>query len=101
MPTFLLSHFELSVLHLGSTFEQWLIATPDIALWLRAAYVTQNSTLQFTKLLQISHMPAFLLSHFGKFEQWLIDTPNTTLRLRAAYTTQNSMPQPSELPCIS
>jgi hypothetical protein len=109
LPVFLFSHFELTVPCLGSKFQWWLIDTPNPTLGLKAAYATQNSTPQPTKLLRISQLPTFPLSyfeltvvHFGrKFQQWLVDTPDTPLRLRAAHATQNSMPQPTKLLQIS
>jgi hypothetical protein len=116
MPAFLLPHFELTVLHLGRKFEQWLIGTLNTTVRVKAAYAIQNSTLQPTELLQISYVlssnsqvPVFPPSHFEltvphfgrKFQRWLVDTPDTTLRLRAAYATQNSTPQPTKLLQIS
>jgi hypothetical protein len=109
VPAFPPSHFELTVPHFGRKFQWWLVDTPDTSRRLRAAYATQNSTPQPTKLLQISQLPACLLSrfkltvpHFGrKFQQWLVDILDTTLRLRAVYASQNSMPQPTKLLQIS
>jgi hypothetical protein len=78
LPVFSLSYFKLAVSHLGSKFEQWLMGAPNTTLRLKAAHATQNSMLQPTELLQISYLPAFLLSHFkitvpplgSKFEWW-------------------------------
>jgi hypothetical protein len=108
VPAFPPSHCELTVVHFGRKFQQWLVDTPDTPLRLRAAHATQNSTPQPTKLLQISQLPTFLFSRFeptvphicNKFEQRLIGTPKTTL-LRAAYATQISTLWPIKLLRIS
>jgi hypothetical protein len=55
--TFLLSHFGLSILHLGSKFEWWLIDTPNTTPRLRTANDPQISTLWPINLLWMSQLP--------------------------------------------